>query len=147
MSIVNLEGVLGGVLLGMIVAVASYTVSKRYLFEKLRLKAKAKSKWLGELVGCHWCLTFWFAMLANIFYFPRPLEMPGSLVPQWTKDLVDFIASWFFVAAVSSFLLSKTFDHCIRLVHIRSEEKKPKENNATDEEKIKTTMLKILKRF
>ncbi len=147
MSIVNLEGVLGGVLLGMIVAVASYTVSKRYLFEKLRLKAKAKSKWLGELVGCHWCLSFWFAMLANIFYFPRPLEMPGSVFPQWAKDVVDFIASWFFVAAVSSFLLSKTFDQYTKLIHIRSDEKKPKEGETTDEEKLRSTVLKILKRF
>lgn len=148
MSLVNLEGVLGGVLLGMIVAVTSYTVSKRLLFEKFRLWAKAKNKWVGELVGCHWCLSFWFGMLANIFYFPRPLRMSETFLPIWMCVVADFVASWFFVAAVSSFLLSKTFDNCIRLIHVRSEEKKvPKEGDAVEEKRTKSTMLKILKRF
>ncbi len=73
--------------------------------------------------------------------------MPGSFLPGWMKDTVDFIASWFFIAAVSSFLLSKTFDQAVKLVHISPEEKKEKAAEKAEEDRLKAAVHKIINRF
>lgn len=47
-------------------AVLTLTISKSKIFQSLRERAKARSPFLGELLGCPYCLVHWVAGLLAV---------------------------------------------------------------------------------
>ena len=62
------------ILLSMVVACISFTISEAALFAPLRELARELSAWLGKLVSCGYCLGCWAAFGVVVVYRPRLFE-------------------------------------------------------------------------
>jgi len=78
------------ILLAVVAASISFTISETKLFKPFREWIKARSRFLGELFSCGYCLGHWasFALVAvyrpRIFYLWQPLDyFLTALVIAW----------------------------------------------------------------
>lgn len=81
------------VVMGLAVSAVSVTISRTDAFFWLRAFAASWS-WTGKLVACHWCLGWWFALVATIVVNPWP-------------GLAGFVMTWLAVTAVSGIAASR----------------------------------------
>lgn len=61
-------------ILSLVTASISFTVSESKLFEAMRWKVKARSHFLGELVSCGYCIGHWIAFVLVAIYRPKLLD-------------------------------------------------------------------------
>ena len=76
-------------LLSLVTASISFTVSEAKLFKPLREWVKRKIRW-GELLSCGYCLGHWVAFALVAIYRPRLFEM------WWPLDyfLTALVIAW-----------------------------------------------------
>lgn len=92
--------------LALAVGCIAMTVARSGLFRSLRLWVDRKSAFLGELVGCPYCMSHWLAVGAMVVYRPRLV----------TSDVaaIDYLVTGFALVAVSSLvagLIFRAFAH------------------------------------
>ncbi len=59
------------ILLSMATAWLAFTVSESAVFRPLREWTAARSGWLGKLLACGYCMSFWIALALVVAYRPR----------------------------------------------------------------------------
>jgi hypothetical protein len=77
-------------LLALVTASISFTISETKLFKPLREWLKAKVAFLGELFSCGYCLGHWVSFALTAIYRPRLFEF------WWPLDyfLTALIIAW-----------------------------------------------------
>ncbi len=65
-------------ILSVFVAAAAFLVSEAALFRPLRAWVAHHSDWLGKLVRCGFCLSWWFSGAVCLIWRP---ELPGFVWP------------------------------------------------------------------
>ena len=73
------------ILLSMVCACISYTITESYLFKSFRDHAKVDSVWYGKLVSCAYCLGHWIALVlvsicrVNVFEYSWIIGVPLTI--------------------------------------------------------------------
>lgn len=88
-----LNEVVACAVLAIAVGAASFTIARTKITIPLREAINRKSKWLGSLINCPYCVSHYLALAGVIVYRPRPVHL------HW---LPDTLAAWFFVVAISA---------------------------------------------
>lgn len=63
------------IVLGFAIGAVSFTIARTKITQPLREKIKGRNTWLGNLVGCPYCLSHWFAFAAAGLYRPRIVHL------------------------------------------------------------------------
>lgn len=63
----------GLIVIALAVSGASMTVAKAVIFEPPRAWVDSRSRWLGDLITCPYCVSHWFAVGAVAWYSPLHL--------------------------------------------------------------------------
>ena len=87
-----LEQILKLVLCAAAAASISMTLTKAKVFSPLRQAVKAKSKFLGDLFSCPYCMSHWVSFLLVLVFQPRPIQV-------WLP--VDLLLSAFIMVALA----------------------------------------------
>ncbi|MCI5224479.1 MAG: DUF1360 domain-containing protein [Candidatus Electrothrix sp. AR4] len=89
------------ILLSLVTASISFTVSEAKLFKPFRAWMKAKNAFMGELVSCGYCLGHWVAMAlvliyqVNLFSAWPPLDyFLTALVIAWLSGFQWVLMCW-----------------------------------------------------
>jgi hypothetical protein len=90
----NLEGLYAVVLLALMVAALSVTITKAKIFERQRDWIYDKNGWLGKLVQCPYCSSHWLSLGVVLVYQPTP----GVT----SVFVLDLIASVFIIVALAA---------------------------------------------
>jgi len=88
-------------MLSLAVSAMSISVSRSQMFQSLRVWAFKTSDWLGELVSCWWCVSFWFAFFVTTIYRVRVVESEFMFL-DWFINMFVVMA----LAGLSSTLFS-----------------------------------------
>jgi len=81
-------------ILSAIVACLSWTIAKSLLFQGLRRWIQKKSKFLGKLVGCPYCLSHYISAFVAIGGTTTGL-FDLMFVPQWLSWIIlTFLLVW-----------------------------------------------------
>ena len=83
------------VVLGFAIGAVCFTLARTKITQPLREKIKARNTWLGNLVGCPYCLSHWFAFGAAGLYRPR-------IVHLWLP--LDVLVAAMVMVAVAAFV-------------------------------------------
>jgi hypothetical protein len=100
----------------LLVEAITEVLTKSQIFLPARKKIKSLSKWLGKLINCGYCTSFWvalFVILATQRYFPLSGNQP-----------LDILLSVFLVQRTSNFIHNindKFFDKYYDTRYINSE--------------------------
>ena len=81
-------------LLSLATSTVSVTITKAKIFSLLRMHVSTKSKKLGELFHCPYCMSHWVGMFFFLFYTPYVVDQ--CLV-------IDFAVSFFVLVALATF--------------------------------------------
>jgi hypothetical protein len=85
-------------LLSCVTAWIAFTLSEAAVFESAREWAKSRSRWLGKLLGCGYCLGFWIALALETIYQPRVLRSWWPLDHLLTALVIAWLAgAWWAV--------------------------------------------------
>lgn len=82
------------IVLSVAIGAVSFTLARTKIAQPLREKIAARNTWLGNLVGCPYCLSHWFAFGAAGLYRPR-------LVHLWLP--LDMLVSAMVMVALAAF--------------------------------------------
>lgn len=88
----DLNALGNALVIGASIGVASYTISRTYVFKAVRKEIAQRSEWLGMLIRCHYCVSHWISFLATIIFRPRIVHVFYPL---------DLIVSAFFMVMVA----------------------------------------------
>lgn len=80
-------------ILSVATASVSFSVSETKLFAPLRAWTRARFPWMGELLGCGYCLGHWVAFALVAVYRPTLLEVWLPLDLFLTALVVAWIAA------------------------------------------------------
>lgn len=61
--------------LGVAIGAVCFTCARTKITEPLRKRIKERNAWLGNLVGCPYCLSHWFSFVAAGIYRPRIVDL------------------------------------------------------------------------
>ncbi len=81
-------------LLSLVTASVSFTLSEARLFAGLRQRAAARSRWLGELLGCGYCTGHWVAFGLAAIYRPRLFDAWRPLDYLLTAVAIAWLAAF-----------------------------------------------------
>lgn len=95
------------VLTAMAISSIAVTISTSKLFAPLVAKVQEYSKWLGQLVSCHYCLSHWIAMFAALFF---PVELSNIWIVNWfvTAFALVTLSSVFSLIIIGGLILAST---------------------------------------
>jgi hypothetical protein len=94
------EDLIGCVTLAIAAAAIAMSFSQGSMFEPLRKSIAARSKLLGELASCFFCLSHWVAIAGVAIYRPQPLRA-------WWP--ADFLIAVFVVVAIATIIAGLMF--------------------------------------
>lgn len=94
MSIVSLENFICTVMLSLAVSSISVTITKTLMFKPIRNYIEQKSKRLGTLFHCPYCLSHWVTLFFFIFYAPKVIN--GFVI-------LDYLVTFFVIVALATF--------------------------------------------
>ncbi|MFN7131379.1 MAG: DUF1360 domain-containing protein [Myxococcales bacterium] len=80
--------------LGAVVMGLAHTIARERIFLPLRTKLGGKETWLGYLVSCPFCVSWWLSMLLLLVTGHRFIFMVNDL------GVVGSVLSWFFSAVL-----------------------------------------------
>lgn len=86
-------------LLVLIVAPVTLTITKAGIFAPLRNFIASKSKWLGELARCPYCMSHWVSLGTVVLFKPVVLD-------DWAPNLLFCVFS---LVSVSSWVMWAVF--------------------------------------
>jgi len=81
-------------LLSLVTACVSFTISEAKLFAGLRAAAHRTNRWAGELISCGYCLSHWVTATLVAFCLPQlfPNQGPFGYVLTWL--VITWLAAW-----------------------------------------------------
>ena len=92
------EVLVQAVLLSVATASLAFTVTETALFAPLREWIKRRSRWLGKLFSCGYCLGWWIALMLVILYQPRLLHRWWLLDYFLTAAVIAWLAAFQWIA-------------------------------------------------
>ena len=89
------------VVLGIASGTASFTIAKTKITQPIREAVGKRSKWLGMLLACPYCISHWLALIAVALYQPRIAHLTFVLDMGLTWLVTVFIAAltWGYIMA------------------------------------------------
>lgn len=96
--------ILKAILLSMVVASVSFSISHTQLLEKQRKRVWYRNKFIPELLSCCYCLGHWVAMPVLLIV---PVRLFGIAWP------LDYILTWLvigWIAGLQSLIMSKLWN-------------------------------------
>lgn len=82
------------VVLGIAIGAVSFTIARTKITQPLRAKIAGKNTWLGNLVGCPYCVSHWLSFAAAGLYRPRIVDL-------WLP--LDVLVAAMVMVAISAF--------------------------------------------
>jgi hypothetical protein len=81
-------------LLSLVAACVSFTISETKLFAGLRAAAHRLNPWTGELISCGYCLSYWVTATLTGLFRPQlfPEQGPAGYVLTWL--VITWMAAW-----------------------------------------------------
>jgi hypothetical protein len=90
------------VVVSLVVMGISYTIARERIFEPLRRRCGGRATWLGYLVSCPYCLSYWVAFV--IVPLTRSYYVPVWPALGWFATVLDWFFSSVLVASLAAFL-------------------------------------------
>jgi hypothetical protein len=81
-------------LLSAATAYLAFTVSETSLCKPFREWCLRRSRWIGKLVSCGFCLGFWFALALVVVYRPRLFSSGWLLDHLLTAIVIAWLAAF-----------------------------------------------------
>ncbi|HYO76008.1 MAG TPA: DUF1360 domain-containing protein [Thermoanaerobaculia bacterium] len=88
-------------IIALAVSAVSMTMTQGSIFAAFRTFVSERSKWLGELVSCFYCLSHWVAISAVVLLQPRPVRSHALAL--------DLIVALFAIIAMSTIVSGLIF--------------------------------------
>lgn len=98
-----MEAITTLVLLGIAAGTAAFTIAKTKITEPMRGWTKRHNVWLGNLVGCPYCLSHWLVAIGVGIYRPQVTDL---------NIVLDLGVSWL----VGVFIASLAFGLIVRQI-------------------------------
>lgn len=82
---------------------AAFTLTRTKISDPMRSWLTRRSKWVGALFSCPFCLGHWLSAIAVLIYQPRLTDVSGD--GAWVESVLDWGVAWLvvtFLAALTS---------------------------------------------